>query len=141
MIFNFNMVIVVMAPFMIADLFTVLCQTISHELLNIYLIFCGGFLVKTILYLGSKKHETIIYKKNDLMESYKRLHIVREWLYIYHSMRWDDLLAWATYIPKLTLILWLKNREVNYYVAFKLALRSTNKYLFFMYLNTFTIVL
>jgi len=35
----FNMVIIVMAPLMIADLFIVLCQTISHELLNIYLIF------------------------------------------------------------------------------------------------------
>ena len=35
----FNMVIIVMAPFMIADLLIVLCQTISHELLNIYLIF------------------------------------------------------------------------------------------------------
>ena len=33
----FNMVIIVMAPFMIADLFIVLCQTISHELLHIYL--------------------------------------------------------------------------------------------------------
>ena len=33
----FNMVIIVMAPFMTADLFMVLCQTISHELLHIYL--------------------------------------------------------------------------------------------------------